>query len=405
MAAEEQQQQYFFNLGLVAGQVFNPNTPVNEKDLFSGRTVQIRRVADVIFQRGQHAIIFGERGVGKTSLANVLQGFLPSATSLLVTRINCDTADTFSSVWKKIFDGMSITKSRESVGYNSQPQLELWTPNIYLTDDDNVPHQVYKALANIPSSLIPVVIIDEFDRLSEKVRPIFADFIKTLSDQSLSTTIIIIGVGESVDQLINDHQSVSRALVQIQMPRMTPQEIESIITKSLERLDNMTIDPSTLNKIKLLSMGLPHYTHLIGLHATRDALDKQSMHINDENLKSAITKALEDCQHSIRTNYYNATRSTKKISLFEDVLLACAYAEVNELGEFSASDLRSPMQKITGSAYNIPAYAQHLSEFCDDKRGNILIKSGQIKKFRYKFSDPLMQPFIIMQGIINGKNP
>ena len=41
----------FATLSLQVGQVFNPNTPVSEKDLFSGRTEQINRVIDVIFQR------------------------------------------------------------------------------------------------------------------------------------------------------------------------------------------------------------------------------------------------------------------------------------------------------------------------------------------------------------------
>jgi Holliday junction resolvasome RuvABC ATP-dependent DNA helicase subunit len=31
---------------------------------------------DAINQQGQHVLIYGERGVGKTSLANVLSGFL-----------------------------------------------------------------------------------------------------------------------------------------------------------------------------------------------------------------------------------------------------------------------------------------------------------------------------------------
>jgi len=42
---------------------------------------------------------------------------------------------------------------------------------------------------------------------------------------------------------------------------------------------------------------------------------------------------------------------------------------MNELGEFAAQDLRSQMFRITGKDYEIPAYAQHLNEFSDGKRG------------------------------------
>lgn len=404
MTTEEQQKEdYYINLGILAGQIFTPNSPIDKRDLFSGRTAQMRSVTDVIFQKGQHAIIFGERGVGKTSLAKVLQEFLPNKTELLVTMANCNSADDFLSVWRKIFDGITYSKRNTGIGYMMHEQTELFSPSAYLKDTDDVPHQVFKALQEIPNAVKPVIIIDEFDKLSENVRPLFADFIKNLSDQSLSTTIVLTGVGESVTELIHDHQSVSRSLIQIPMPRMTQQEIAGILTKGIDKLDNMTISDTALSKIIVLTKGLPHYAHLIGLFVTRDALDHHSKRIDDGNVENAINKAIEGCQYSIKTNYYTSIRSTKKISLFEDVLLACAMAELDELGEFSAGDLRTPMFKITGSKYDIPAYAQHLSEFCDIKRGNILLKTGERKRIRYKFTDPLMQPYIIMKGIERGK--
>jgi Cdc6-like AAA superfamily ATPase len=393
----------FFRLSIEAGQIFNPNTPVNEKDLFSGRKEQIRRVIDVIFQRGQHAIIFGERGVGKTSLANVLQEFLPTPQNISSTRINCDRADEFTTVWKKVFNGMNLINREPTVGFKPGLKVTSFDTGSFITSDDNVPEQVRQSLIKISSVFInTIVIIDEFDRLSENVRRLFADLIKSLSDHSTNVTIILIAVGDSIEHLINEHQSVSRALVEIQMPRMQQSEIAEIIKNSLSRL-GMTIESETLEKIKVLSKGLPHYAHLIGLHATRDALDNNSLVLKNENLEHAISKAIEDSNFSIRTDYYNAVRSTKKDNLFADVLLACALADVNELGEFAAQDIREPMFKITGRAYTIPAYAQHLNEFSEAKRGNILIKSGQRKLFRYKFSDPLMQPFIIMHGMIRGK--
>ncbi len=48
-----------------------------------------------------------------------------------------------------------------------------------------------------------------------------ADTIKTLSDWGTEATIILVGVGDSIDQLIEEHESVVRALVRIHMPRMS----------------------------------------------------------------------------------------------------------------------------------------------------------------------------------------
>lgn len=93
MKADERQM-----LGIEAGRVFSPAAPVDERDLFAGRITQLRRVIDVVNQRGQHAIIFGERGVGKTSLANVISSYLGSVegVSILAPHVNCDASDDFT---------------------------------------------------------------------------------------------------------------------------------------------------------------------------------------------------------------------------------------------------------------------------------------------------------------------
>jgi ABC-type branched-subunit amino acid transport system ATPase component len=56
--------------------IFTPGSPIDSRDLFAGRTKQVEKVISTIFQKGSHAILFGERGVGKTSLANTLFDFL-----------------------------------------------------------------------------------------------------------------------------------------------------------------------------------------------------------------------------------------------------------------------------------------------------------------------------------------
>jgi ATP-dependent Clp protease ATP-binding subunit ClpA len=45
--------------------------PIDEEDLFAGRSHEVRRILEAVFARSKHVVLFGERGVGKTSLSNV----------------------------------------------------------------------------------------------------------------------------------------------------------------------------------------------------------------------------------------------------------------------------------------------------------------------------------------------
>jgi hypothetical protein len=59
-------------LSFQTGSIFTPGAPINEKDLFAGRSEQVEKIIDAVSQRGCHAILYGERGVGKTSLSNMI---------------------------------------------------------------------------------------------------------------------------------------------------------------------------------------------------------------------------------------------------------------------------------------------------------------------------------------------
>jgi Cdc6-like AAA superfamily ATPase len=387
----------WFTKSLQAGRVFTPTTPVDEKSLFAGRNEQIRAVIDVINQRGQHALVYGERGVGKTSLMNVLSDFL-GRQRVLAVRINCDSTDNYQSVWKKAFEQAALTRTQLGVGFAADNRVTPVNPTDLL-GAEITPDTVRRALATLSASFaVTIFIIDEFDRLPQRPRRAFADTIKSLSDHSVNITLVLVGVADSVEELIAEHQSVERALVQIQMPRMSGAEINQIIETGLTKLEMTAVD-SAKRQIVKLSQGLPHYTHLLCLNCVRAATDAHSLELTGETVRSAINRAIKGANQSIRTSYEKAIRSARKDNLFGDVLLSCALAETSDLGFFAAQDVREPMQRITGKDYEIPSFAQHLNEFCDSKRGPVLQKSGSRRLYRYRFRDPLLQPYVIMQGI------
>lgn len=386
-------------LSYKASSVFTPAAPVDARQLFAGRIEQLEQVIDVINQKGQHAIIFGERGVGKTSLANIIAQI--SSTRLLAVRKNCDSSDNYHSLWKKIFSDITLNKEIQKIGFTAEQATQL----INFCDQIKgkiSPDIVRQMLTRLASQCTPIIILDEFDRIPDsQTKATIADTIKMLSDDAVGATIVLVGVADSVEQLIKEHLSIERALVQIKMPRMSNAELNELIDNGLKIL-GMSINGDAKKQIILLSQGLPHYTHLLSLHSVRQAIDDKSTNITLEHVESAISKALQQAQHTILTAYHKAVTSPRKETNFAKVLLASALAKTDDLGYFAAADVKEPLSRITRKAYEVPGFSRHLNDFCESHRGPILHKIGEKRKYRFRFVNPLMQPFVVMQGFASG---
>ena len=390
-------------LRFLAGQVFTPGSPISDLELFSGRMEQVQKIVEAITQRGYHAILYGERGVGKTSLSNVLPSFVQSAGDrFLLPRVNCDASDTFTSLWKKQLRDIVIAETRLGVGFESR-EIQVSKSIVDGLPSALTPDIIRQTLAHLSSQMILVAIFDEFDRVVDtNMSTLMADTIKGLSDYGIDATIVLIGVADSVDELIKEHQSIERVFVQVPMPRMSNNEVQEIVKKGLMKLE-MTMESSEINAIVSLSQGLPYVTHLLSLHATRSALRRKSVQVVEEDLGFGIMQSLENWQQSIKTTYYNATISQQPGSIFKQVLLACAFAKNDDFGYFSAANVRDPLRIIIPEKeYDIPNFARHLKQFSGPVRGDLLDRTGGKRRLRYRFNNPLMRPYIIMRGVQDG---
>jgi Cdc6-like AAA superfamily ATPase len=387
-------------LGLKVGLVFRPSAPVDEEKLFAGRIDQMRRVADAVNQPGRHAVIFGERGVGKTSLVSVLSKRLGNpAGTLAAVRVNCNSADDYSSLWHKVFSQFEIFESTRRMGFGQGQEEHTRVPLRNQLPEKITPSAVISALGLISTHSVPVIILDEFDRLAPEVTRLVADTIKTLSDQNITSTLVLVGVADAVSQLISQHESTERALVQVPIERMTRDELNEILDKGLGVLD-MTIDARSRSFITLISQGLPTYTHALALHAARAAIDEETSAINYEHTSSATLASLQDAEQSVRSLYDAALATPQGETLYPAVLLACALVKCGELGFFSAGDVRMPLRAITGrNDIDIPNFAKHLKEFSQDVRGPVLQRTGGSHRVRYRFTKPLLQPYIIIKAL------
>jgi hypothetical protein len=249
----------------------------------------------------------------------------------------------------------------------------------------------------VPPALI---VIDELDRLEDdEALTLLADTVKSLSDHTVPSTLVFVGVAESIGDLIGEHESIARALIKVRMPRMTHRELREILEKGSEPA-GITFTGDAIEHIVALSRGLPHFTHLLALHAGQRAVQNDRHEVNIGDVIGCLPAAVH--RHVVEEDYLKATHSPHSDNLYSRVLLACALAPQDQFGFFTAGSIRDPLEVIAGRRLDIPAFARHLNHFQELDRGPVLSRVGVPRRYLYRFRDPLLQTYVILNAIARG---
>ena len=153
--------------------------------------------------------------------------------------------------------------------------------------------------------------------------------------------------------------------------------------------------------MRLSTPSSPLHAHPLSLHAGLAAIDGGRDRITEADLAAAIRIAIKKAQEYILQAYEKATWSTRPTN-YKQVLLACALSPTDPRGYFAATDVKEPLSKIMGKRYEIPNFIANLNALASEKRGPVLQKTGVARSFRYRFRDPLLQPYVILRGVNEG---
>ncbi|MCL2715651.1 MAG: ATP-binding protein [Alphaproteobacteria bacterium] len=370
--------------------------PVDEEDLFAGRAAEIRKIIEAVLSRSTHVVLFGEKGVGKTSLANVFwKRFNRTLRSLIIARIQAGPNDTFSSLW-----GRALEELHAAGASSGKPEYvdfdydqETWTPS-----------KIRRELQKCAANALPIIVIDEYSELADPdARKLTAHLIKEFYDFSVTTTVILVGVAENISELIEDHQSIDRAIVEIQLGRMSNTELTEIIRSRCARTV-MTFTPNAISTINVLSRGLPYFTQTLSRHAALHTIDNRRIEVTENDVDASMGRFIENSQRSFREMYQTAIRSNQS-NFFAQSLLACALAKADDDGFFTANDIVEPYSEIMKDRKRIAHFDKHLLRFSSDGGGNILTRRGSARKQQFRFSNPMMQAYVIIHGIRDGLIP
>lgn len=357
-------------------------------------------VIEAMQSAGQHAVIYGERGVGKTSLARICMQMAMERLDLIAIRVNCDAYDAFDSVWRKVLEELEIyvvEANDEEQGWLEDALAEC--KRIFLEASEVTPNTVRVALRRLAVRKPVVVFLDEFNEIAESgAKQLMSNTIKALSDHIEPITLIPVGVAEDLDELLEGHLSAIRAIVQVKMPRMTRDELADIVHRGLDRLE-MTIDEDALHLVRVIPRGLPQYAHLLAQEGARHALLGETLVIDRFDVMAGLSVGLQKLDRSLSHAYDDATYSPRRTT-FKEVLLACAIAKLSDMGDFSPTDVRDPYSRIINEDVRVDRLNPQLTTLATTR--DILVREGEERRWRYRFRDPLMEPYVILQGLQSG---
>lgn len=363
-----------------------------EAELYAGRAAEIRRMMEAVRDSAKHIVLYGERGIGKTSISNTFWAHQDTVHPPVITaRVQAYPTDDFEALWRRSLEELSV--AGQQFKYEISADYDVITPDV-----------IRRELQHLRRHLPIILVIDEFDMLkSKEARELTANLLKSLHDHGVNVTVLLIGVAEDIGELVANHQSLRRVLLGIRLERMNAAELNEILDKRL-RLTPLTITGDVRSAIVALSCGLPYYVQILGRFSTQNAIKNHRTQIVIEDVEAAMQRFVAESGQSFSDDYYRAVESKQARNIFRDVILACALARADGAGFFSTSDIIEAISLLKPDRLYKPAHVQpHLAQFITDKRGNVLIRRGIESRHRYRFSDATMQPYVIMKAITDGE--
>ena len=376
--------------------VFTPHKPVDEIELLFGRNDEVARIIAQINTPGQHCLLYGERGVGKSSLANVLAPLVAPGGNLFAKR--CDSADTFETIIELPLREVGIELGLEQ-RVETFERKRKFGASVKAASYERGKGSGYAETFRSPDEVSPsaaaaeltatkgLLLIDEADAISDPDdRKRLAEFIKQLSDAGASLKLLVVGIGSTATDLTAGHPSVSRCLAETKLRRLSNDELREIVTGGSQRV-GLTITDGAIDTIVGCSAGYPHFTHLLTLKCAENAIADTKTKIDKDDVVAAMEAARADAEGSLKDAYDSACRSYGT-DMYRVVLMAAAQLDSSE---FTAEQLRGSIESITGTPISQGALNNHFQRLVADDGSTVL---RRMAKGVYRFTDPRMPSYV-----------
>jgi Cdc6-like AAA superfamily ATPase len=389
---------------------FLPSQPIRTHELLRGREGPLKRTLETLEIPGRSVFIFGERGVGKTSLAQTsAYMFNTSAGEPVLTSCHPDVSfnKLITQITRKLLCLPVVHGKRRAV-----TEVKVGTSMAGLlhrieTESDFVPSSID---ANEAVDLLNevtrgidgnnlVVVIDELDVAPAQFRTNLAYFIKQLGDQECAVKFIFAGIGETAEDLLERHESASRYLATIKLDRLPIDVLQQVIVNGFERIQSPVPDSVSM-RVAYISDGFAHFTHLMGLKIALRMLEAEPprREVLLSDFDQGVLSAVEDSEAWLKNAYDKAVK--KYADIYEPVLWSVAdHWELERSTEHMYPAYVEICKKLQRQPDNRHQYSTVLNRLKQEAHGCVLRST---RRSWYKFRQSMLRGYCKLQAAAHG---
>lgn len=411
-----------YEFSKILNKFVTPSEPITTPERLFGREDELKRASRALLDPGKQIFIIGERGVGKTSLANIVASFHQSSDAEPL-KTSCAEDTTFKTLISDIvIKALNRSKFKEVSTKQTKgislPLLSKISANLskeisvkekVILDQIDTVSDALTILQEISElhSENPVIVVDELDRMNkDNIRPL-SDIIKGISDQRINIKFIFTAVAQTYELIFGSHESTRRQLEIIELPVLSWDSRMELIEKTLNNFD-INIDRTTTIRISAISDGFPHYIHFILKQLLWNIFE------NNEIIKEvdlfAYNIALNDVVKQLSPEYslkYHRAINTKQIDC-ELILWSTSIGEwiINSLDEMFEAYLE--IFYLLRDEQDIPVektkFNSMVRGLTTAQKGKILVSSHSGKRGEYEFSEKIFKGYIRIQAELHSIN-
>lgn len=353
---------------------FTPARPVMDPAMFAGRTDLLHTLIRAIEDQYLHVVLFGPRGIGKTSTLHVLCGIARDS-RYIVRYMSCGERTHFDALFRAVLTDVPLLFHDK---YDpTANEIEDGMSFADLLDDRALTVDLVSDILTKVAGTRLLIVLDEFDRATDaEFRRSVAELIKNLSDRGSHVQLVIAGVAQNLTEIIEHVPSIRRNILGLLLPNMTQDEIAELIGNG-QQASGMTFTPTALRLISLAALGLPYLASLVAQHAGLAALDRESATIDHSDVEKGIEQVVDHLdlrispdmrrriQLAIDNGHEDALGRLAQVALANSFRLPAPEIE-RELGTVSGHSVLHELEQRYRLVLPITADASDAFAFTDD---------------------------------------